>query len=220
MVPRTRVFLVHGFNATPQNAWYPWLKQELQKQGLDVRAPQMPHPRWPYIHRWTDQLSKEVGICDERTFFIGHSLGGQAIVRYLAALPAGQSAGGAVFVGGFDRLRISWPYLIAAYVYLGRWLFLPIDWNRARMHARKFCAVFSDNDAWVANESSECFRDHLKARVRVLHDYGHFTGDEGVFQVPEVLDEILQMINKQEPSYRERLSDIPMFESLNSRTAV
>lgn len=203
MVPRTRVFLVHGFNATPQNAWYPWLKQELQKRGVDVRAPQMPHPRWPYIHRWTECLAQEVGVCDERTFFIGHSLGGQAIVRYLGALPSNEAAGGAIFVGGFDRLRISWPYRIAAYIYLGRWLLWPINWAEAKKRAKHFCAVFSDDDGWVQEENSSCFKEKLRAKVRVLHGYGHFTGDEGIFSVPEVLEEMMRMIAEQQQNFTE-----------------
>jgi uncharacterized protein len=197
-----RVFIIHGWNATPRDAWVPWLKRELEERGIDVYAPQMPNPRWPYIRRWMTHLKNEVGDCNEETYFVGHSLGGQAILRYLARLPSGQSAGGAIFVGGFDRLRVWWPYLIGAYICLGRWLLQPIDWKRVRIHAKRFCAVFSDDDGWVLDESSGCFREHLRAKVRLLHGYGHFTGDEGVFCVPEVLDELLRMIEQKEPSDR------------------
>lgn len=215
MVSRPRVFLIHGFNATPQDAWLPWLKSALEKRGVDVHAPQMPHPRWPFIHRWTDHLAEEVGDCDERTYFIGHSLGGQAILRYLASLPADQRAGGAVFVGGFDQLRIWWPYLIAAYICLGRWLLRPIDWKKANKRGKRFCAVFSDDDTWVPNESNGCF-DQLRAKVRVLHGYGHFTGDEGVFRVPEVLEETMQMIEHGTPIMRDdkKSTDETLFESI------
>jgi uncharacterized protein len=221
MASRSRIFIIHGFNATPQDAWLPWLTRALQRHGIDVHAPQMPHPRWPYIRRWTDQLAQEVGCCDERTYFIGHSLGGQAILRYLTTLPKDQCAGGAVFVGGFDRLRIWWPYLIVAYLCLGRWLLQPIDWHIARNKSRRFCAVFSDNDGWVTRETSDRFRSQLDARIRVLHGYGHFTGDEGVFQVPEILDEVLQMIQRKEPpgGYAGQLSG-NVLDGFTSRTLV
>lgn len=216
MALRARVFLIHGFNATPNDAWLPWLKQELKQRGIDVHVPQMPHPRWPYIHRWTDHLAAQVGVCDEQTFFVGHSLGGQAILRYLATLPDDQCAGGAIFVGGFDRLRIYWPYLICAYICLGRWLLQPIDWKKAHTNSKRFCAVFSDDDTWVPNQSNGCFRDQLRAKIRVLHGYGHFTGDEGIFRVPEVLDEILQMIDRSTSmTYKKKHSpEEALFESI------
>lgn len=219
MANRSRVFLIHGWNATPRNAWYPWLKDQLENNGIEVHVPQLPNARWPFIHRWTDALMQEVGVCDEQTYFIGHSLGVQAILRYLAKLPRDQYAGGAVFVGGFDRLHVWWPYLIGAYICLGRWLYSPIDWKNVRAHAKKFSAFFSDNDGWVSDESDGCFRTFLSADIRVLHGYGHFTGDEGIYRVPEVLEEVLAMIAHKHARERtpEKKSE-PMFDLLPLHT--
>ena len=82
-----KVFLVHGWDGSPANNWFPWLKRELEQRGFLVSAPAMPHPRMPTIEDWVSHLSATVGKPDENTYLIGHSMGCQAIARYLERLP-------------------------------------------------------------------------------------------------------------------------------------
>lgn len=44
-----------------------------------------------------------VGVPDEQTYFVGHSLGCQAIARYLESLSESIKVGGVVFVAGFFK---------------------------------------------------------------------------------------------------------------------
>ena len=89
------VYMVHGWSGSPESCWFPWLKKELENRGFRVEAPTMPNPDNPEINSWTSHLASIVGEADENTYFIGHSIGCQAIMRYAQSLNA--PVGGAVF---------------------------------------------------------------------------------------------------------------------------
>ncbi len=46
---KKRVFIVHGWDGSPSNCWFPWLQRELQKRGCAVSVLSMPHPEIPTI---------------------------------------------------------------------------------------------------------------------------------------------------------------------------
>lgn len=77
-----RVFIIHGWDGFPEEGIFPWLKKELQNRGFLVFNPSMPEPSRPQIETWVKFLEKQVGIPDENTFFFGHSIGAQTILRY------------------------------------------------------------------------------------------------------------------------------------------
>jgi uncharacterized protein len=39
-----RVFIVHGWNDSPDGSWFPWLKNELVRKGFEVHVLEMPRP--------------------------------------------------------------------------------------------------------------------------------------------------------------------------------
>ena len=95
-----RIFMIHGWDGSTENHWFPWLKKELEKIGFKVIVPKMPDTSSPKINTWVPFLEKSVGIIDNDTFFIGHSIGCQTIMRYLEKLDNKQKIGGIVFVAG------------------------------------------------------------------------------------------------------------------------
>src|ERR1700690_1832263 len=100
-----KVVFVHCWEGTPDQAWYPWLKKELEAKGFEVIVPQLPDTNSPRIAKWVPALAVAAGVVDDDTYFVGHSMGCETIVRYLEGLPEGQKVGGAVFIAGFfERL--------------------------------------------------------------------------------------------------------------------
>lgn len=186
-----KVFIIHGWDSYPEEGWFPWLKQELEEKGFAVSVPAMPEPGGPNIEKWVSHLSQIVGVADENTYFIGHSIGCQAILRYLENLPAGTKVGGAVFVAGWFTLtnvesaeekETAKP-----------WLETPVDFEKIKQHTEKFVSIFSDNDPYVPLNNKDIFADALGAKIIVEHDKKHFSGSTGTTELPSVLESLLNI---------------------------
>ena len=184
-----RVFIIHGWDGYPDEGWFPWLKTELEKNGFQVHVPAMPEPDRPSIGAWVSSLATLVGEADQHTYFVGHSIGCQTIVRYLESLPADKKVGGAAFVAGWFTL---WPLETEEEKEIAKpWLETPIDFAKVKQHTERFFAVFSDNDEAVPQENRDLFREWLGAETQVEHARGHFSGSDGVKELPVVLEAIL-----------------------------
>src|SRR3989338_8699388 len=186
-----RVFIIHGWNGSPEGCWIPWLKQELEKRGFEVTAPEMPKPSEPKIETWVPFLSKIVGKPDAETYFVGHSIGCQTIIRYLETLPENTKIGGAVFVAGWYNVRnleTEEEKRIA-----GPWVNTPHNDEKIRKIVNKATAIFSDNDPFVQPENQESWKEKVGAKIIVEHNKGHFTESDGVSTLPSALDAVLGM---------------------------
>lgn len=188
-----RVFIIHGWEGYPEEGWFPWLKNKLEKNGVQVSVPAMPESAEPKIEAWVSYLSKIVGNVDENTFFVGHSIGCQAILRYLESLPADKKAGGAIFVAGWfilQNLASDKEWEIAR-----PWLETPIDFEKVKQCTRKFFAVFSDNDEFVPFNNKELFEKNLGAEILVEHKKGHFRGSDEIKEIPIILEKLKIMMD-------------------------
>lgn len=184
-----RVIIVHGWEGYPEEGWFPWLKKELEAKGVDVVVPQLPDAETPRIEIWVPALATIVGAIDEQTFFVGHSMGCQAIVRLLAEQSEGVQAGGAVFVSGFFRRLTGFEGDGKVEAMDRHWLGTPVDFGKAKSHLKKSIAIFSDDDPWVPLDNQHDFRDQLGSEIQVLHNRGHFSGSrDKTTQLPEVRD--------------------------------
>ncbi len=187
-----RVFIIHGWDGYPEEGWFPWLKEELEKRGFEVIVPTMPEPEEPKIEIWVPFLTKLIGTPDQNTFFVGHSIGCQAIIRYLETLPENTKIGGAVFVAGWYDLRnleTKKEERIA-----GPWVNTPRNDEKInKIMNGEVVAIFSDNDPWVIHENQNSWRKKVGAEIIVEHNKGHFSGSDGIKELPSLLDAVLKI---------------------------
>lgn len=165
--------------------WFPWLKKELEKEGNKVEAPQMPKPLTPKIEEWVPFLSKVVGRSDENTFFIGHSIGCQTIIRYLETLPEGTKVGGAIFVAPFIALPDLEKEIVKP------WVKTPIDFEKVRRILPRSTAIFSEDDPLIPIENKKHFENKLQSKIVSLNGFNHFVT---VAKLPVVLEEIEKLV--------------------------
>lgn len=189
-----RVYIIHGWEGFPEEGWFPWLKGELEKRGFEVSVPQMPDAGNPRIENWVPAISKLVGKADQDTYFVGHSMGVQAIARYLESLPEGLIIGGVVFVAGFFKRLTGLEDDEETQSLRRHWLEAPLDLNKVKKHLKSSAAVFSDNDPFVPLDNQEDFRDKLGSKIIVEHQMGHFSGpSDNIIELPIVLEELLKI---------------------------
>ncbi len=180
-----KAFLIHGWEGYPEEGWRPWLKQELEKHDFVVTVPAMPDTAHPQMGAWLDYLGKTVGQPDENCYFTGHSLGCITVLRYLESLAESVRIGGVVLVAGFTSNL--------GYDELDSFFRTKIDWNKIKSHGAKFTAIFSDNDPYVSLHYSEFFDQFLGAEIIVEHNMKHFSGGDGVAELPVALEAVLKI---------------------------
>ena len=173
---KKRVYIAHGWDGYPKEGWFPWLKKELEAKEFEVYVPQLPEAGSPRIHNWVPKLAEIVATADENTYFVGHSMGGQTIARYLESLPEGVKVGGAVFVASFFRRLTGLEDDPDVQETDKHWLGTPLDLAKVKSHLPKSVAIFSDNDPWVPLDNKEDFEKKLGAEIIVEHSKGHFSG--------------------------------------------
>ncbi len=185
-----RVFIVHGWGGKPDEGWLGWIKKELSKNGFKVWAEVMPEPDYPKMQDWVSFLKKAVGTPDKHTYFIGHSIGCQTILRYLESLSDDAKIGGVVFVAGWLTLKgleTKEEKTVAA-----PWLKTPIMFSLIKPKLGKTVALFSDNDPFVPIEDSRAFKEKLGAKIIIERGKGHYIESE-TKEIPALLREILEM---------------------------
>lgn len=186
-----KVYIIHGWGGSPEEPLHKWLALELDKAGLEVVVPAMPNPDKPKIETWVPFLKKLVGVPDLNTFFIGHSIGCQTILRFLETLPEGTEIGGAVFIAGWYNVRNLETEEEEKIV--GPWVNTPRDDEKIRRVVNRAIAIFSDNDPFVALENQDSWREKVGAEIIVEHDKGHFTEEDRVTTLPSALEALLKI---------------------------
>jgi uncharacterized protein len=190
---KKRVFIVHGWDGYPQENWFPWLKQKLEEKEFKVFVPQLPDSGNPRIYSWVPALAKIVNAPDEQTYFVGHSMGCQAIVRYLESLPDNIKIGGAVFVAGFFKRLTGIEDEPGNQETAHHWLKTPVDLLKAKSHLNKSVAIFSDNDPYVPLDNQDDFREKLGSKIIIQHSMGHFNEAAGITELPVALKSLLEI---------------------------
>jgi len=140
-----------------------------------------------------DFLNKAIPDPDENTFLVGHSMGCQAIQRYLENLPEGKMIGGAVLVAGWindpkwegrtdEELKV-----------VEDWYEQPKDYKKIRSRCKKFAAIYSADDPFVLESNWKEAEQELGASTTVLNDMSHFDDEKGIKELPEALNAVLEM---------------------------
>lgn len=188
-----RVFIIHGWDGFPEEGIFPWLKKELQNRGFLVFNPLMPEPLRPQIETWVKFLEKQVGTPDENTFFFGHSIGAQTILRYLESLPEDLKIGGVVFLAGWTHLTDEACETKEDEKIAKPWLETPLDWKKIKFHTNKFVGIFSDDDPLVPISDAKIFESNLRAKIIIEQGKRHFSGSGGIKELPSALEAMLKI---------------------------
>lgn len=172
--------------------WRPWLRTELQKLGYKVLVPEMPDIDTPVIGKWVAKLAEVVGKPDADTYFVGHSIGCQAIMRYLETIDT--PVGGAVFVAGWfnlENLEDNETEEIAR-----PWIETPIDLEKVKSVLPRATLIISENDPFGCLEQNKAKFAQVMTKGIVMPNAGHLSAEDGFTELPVVLDELKDFIKQ------------------------
>ena len=184
---KEKVYIIHGWGATPNVNWFPWMSRELIKRGIDVEVPQMPDTENPELGNWLKKLDKIIGESDENVYLVGHSLGCVTILKYLEKV--NKKVGGVILVAGFlNSLGIP---------EIENFTETQIDFEKINKLNTRIVVINSDNDPFVPIEEGKILRDKLGAKLIIMENAYHINEGNGFFELPIGLDVLLKMMVNQ-----------------------
>lgn len=188
-----KVYLVHCWDGTIEDGWYPWLKQHLENNNIEVIMENMPNTEEPRINEWVPKLDSLVSKLDEDTYFIGHSIGCQTIMRYLETKGI-TKIGGILFVAPW--LDLLPPALEdGADEIADEWINTSIDFEKIKQFTNNINAIFSTNDYFVSLEQEKEFKNKLGTNTIIVENKGHISAADDVNELAEILINIGKMMN-------------------------
>jgi predicted alpha/beta hydrolase family esterase len=178
-----KVFIIHGAYGHPGENWFPWLRDELEKMGLEVIVPAFPTPENQSLGNWAAVFEEYLDAINEDTIFVGHSLGPAFILSILEKINVQVKA--CFFVAGFvgllddDLDKINHTFTDRNF-----------DWPKIKQNCGKFVVINSDNDPYISMEKAEELAECLDAKVEWVKGAGHFNAKAGYLRFDELLERV------------------------------
>lgn len=192
-----RVVIVPRWGGHAADDWYPWIREQLAKDpgdGLQVEVVALPNPDAPVIEQCVAALQSALGTRAEdlrSTLLVGHSVGCQALLRYLAEVRAADQGAGVdaeravgpehlMCIAGWWTIDDPWPSIRP-------WIDTSIALPSLQANTTGGVTVLlADDDPytsdWRANKAT--WEQRLDADVRVIQGGRHFNAA----QEPAVLE--------------------------------
>lgn len=182
------VIIIHGAYGHPEENWFPWLKKELEKEGHNVFAPELPTPKGQFLGNWKMNFHEYRQYIDENTVFVGHSLGPAFILSLLEKIDKTIKA--CFFVAPFTGLLYR-PELDNKNKTFTQKQF---NWKKIQQSCRMFYVYASDNDPYVPFRKSKNLAKKLGRNTRMfkVKKAGHFNTESGYTHFKKLLDDILK----------------------------
>lgn len=188
-----KIYIVHCWDGTKDDGWYPWIDKQLLNEKNIVYRFNMPNTTAPSIDEWVSFLNSKVESLDEHTFFVGHSIGCQTIMRYLQTKSVCK-IGGILFVAPWLELLDFAIEDEESYNVAKPWLNTKIDFEKVKQFTNNINCIFSDNDYFVSLDQKDKFEKLLDAKTIVVSGKGHISQDDGVYELKEILEECKNML--------------------------
>ncbi len=160
-----KVFLIHGFQGTPNGGWRPWLMAELEKQDVYACALSMQNPDEPICDEWVKEISRHVEANkNDDIYLVGHSLGVPAILRYLENSQANFIAG-AVLVSGPSEKNNNRK--------IDSFLDKEFDFEKIKYNCKSFTIIHGDNDPNVPLDNAKTLARELNGELVIIENHRH-----------------------------------------------
>jgi predicted alpha/beta hydrolase family esterase len=175
-----KAFIIHGIEGHSKENWFPWLKQELEKEGYEVIVPDFPNSGNPKLNEWINHFSKYK--LDANSIIISHSLGVPFTLTLLEKHKAKTTFLVAGFTGALNNDFDARMNTIAQRKF---------NWEKINQNCKSFYLFYSDNDPYVPIEKAEELAKKLGIDPILIKNAGHFNESAGYTKFPILLEKIL-----------------------------
>ena len=171
--------IIHGSFGSSEGNWFPWLKEQLEKDNKKVLVPQMPVGiDKQNFDSWSEVLNK-IDI-NEFTTIIAHSIAPIFICKYLITNKI--KVRKLIFVCGFNNYfginrdfdTVNGPMYIDNYTDI-------------KNYCDNIICYYSDNDPYVKYEVEKEFASSISNKEYVIKDGGHINSESGYTSFEAIL---------------------------------
>ena len=181
----TQIYVVHGYTASPEENWFPWLQQQADQAGLKLKVLRLDPSERPRLATWQQQMHNQIGALDADDIVIAHSLGCIATLHYLTQVLQHKTLAKLILVAGFNgrlgRLEEVNPFIDAT----------QIDFELLKRQVKQRIVIYSAGDERVLPKFSLEQAQSLHAEIIEAQHQGHFIDSEGCTELPEVWHAIM-----------------------------
>lgn len=171
--------IIHGSFGSSEGNWFPWLKEQLEKDNKKVLVPQMPVGiDKQNFDSWSEVLNK-IDI-NEFTTIIAHSIAPIFICKYLITNKIKVKK--LIFVCGFNNYfginkdfdTVNGPMYIDNYTDI-------------KNYCDNIICYYSDNDPYVKYEVEKEFASSISNKEYVIKGGGHINSESGYTSFEAIL---------------------------------
>ncbi len=171
--------IIHGSFGSSEGNWFPWLKEQLEKDNKKVLVPQMPVGiDKQNFDSWSEVLNK-IAI-NEFTTIIAHSIAPIFICKYLITNKIKVKK--LIFVCGFNNYfginrdfdTVNGPMYIDNYTDI-------------KNYCDNIICYYSDNDPYVKYEVEKEFASSISNKEYVIKGGGHINSESGYTSFEAIL---------------------------------
>lgn len=167
-----------------QTQWYPHVKDELEKRGIQVIAENMPDADLARKEYWLPFIEQKTKG-QSNVILIGHSSGAVAILRYLET----HRVLGAVLVAACHT-DLGNEHEKASHYFDEPW-----QWEKIHKNAQWIIQFASKNDPYIPIEEARFIHEKLQTDYHEYADQGHFSQDTaGKTTFPELIEAVQRKI--------------------------
>ena len=182
-----KALILHGWEASPDGHWMPWLKDELEKKDFEVHIPALSNPEYPVLEEQLDDLADiELNSGD---IIIGHSLGCQLAlqlveqrklewVKVILVAPTYHNLADELWEAAFgDAYQKLYDYYNA-----------PNNFWQLNKLDNTYTILLSDNDPYINQFTAQEYYKPLEESEVILCSWKwHFNTTAGILELPEIL---------------------------------
>lgn len=181
------IYLIPRWAGNAHSDWYDWAVLQIKaKYDIDIHCLELPDWNEPSPEKSLKYLSENITELNKQCYFIGHSVGCQAILHFLNSQTINTKIGGFLFLAGWFEVDKPWESLKP-------WLKTEaLDFSFISRMTNFKHILLSDDDPFTSDfqRNKTFWETNLNAVVKIASKGKHF--NESI--EPNVLTEIDEMI--------------------------
>lgn len=183
------VFIVHDYQTTSNDHWYPWLSRQIKQLGIQAKRIMLANPLEPKMQDWQQSLEVQIPKMDADTVLVAHGLSCLSVLKFVEQYyqTHHRMIRGVILVAGFDQPLVGWSELND----LVR--SVKLDFNTLTRSFKHSVMFISSNDPDVPAVMSLQLAHHLKSQIFEIREAGHFEKTDGYADFPQLLEVIQRL---------------------------